>query len=252
MMAANGSVKVLDEVRCLAPAQACFAAGTLVHTREGLKPIEQIKVGDDVLSKPENGGEQAYKRVLKTFAHPPQRVVEVTYVLPGQGQRIITSPLVVTFNHPFWTKEEGWTPPSRMQGYDVGFFHFEDVEGNSIDYAHVQNIYISDQPNVGWTSDYSEVATDGKGPLWDYVDHKLIATNVKAIESVEYFCDSDKAFDYLACEFNYPELLDSDLYFKLPVYNMEVEDFHTYYVGKHGLWVHHSTNCQKAAQEVAP
>jgi hypothetical protein len=46
---------------------ACFAAGTLVHTKEGLVPIEQIKVGDWVLSKPENRGEQAYKRVLKAI-----------------------------------------------------------------------------------------------------------------------------------------------------------------------------------------
>ena len=34
----------------------CFAAGTLVHTINGLVPIEQIKVGDLVLSKPEDGG----------------------------------------------------------------------------------------------------------------------------------------------------------------------------------------------------
>ena len=49
---------------------ACFAAGTLVHTRDGLKPIEQIQVGDYVLSKPENDGELACKRVLQTFHHP--------------------------------------------------------------------------------------------------------------------------------------------------------------------------------------
>ena len=234
MMAANGSVKVLDEVRCLAPAQACFAAGTLVHTREGLKPIEQIKVGDYVLSKPENGGEQAYKRVLKTFVHPPQRVVEAWYVLPGQDiwnrQPITTARLVVTFNHPFWTKEEGWTPPSRMQGRGLGSFHFEDVEGNSIDFSRVSNIHISDQPNVGWTSNRPSVGTGGKGTLWDYVEHKLIATSVKAIESVEYDMWDSSSPD--------------DFYFKLPVYNLEVEDFHTYYVGEHGLWVHNQ-NCNR-------
>ena len=65
-------------------APAGFAKGTLVHTQEGPKPIEEIQVGDWVLSKPENGGEQAYKRVLKTFAHPPERIVRVEYVRPGQ------------------------------------------------------------------------------------------------------------------------------------------------------------------------
>lgn len=38
-------------------------AGTLVHTKEGLKPIEQLKVGDWVLSRPENP-EQGTRRVI--------------------------------------------------------------------------------------------------------------------------------------------------------------------------------------------
>lgn len=47
---------------------ACFVAGTLIHTDKGLVPIEQLKVGDMVLSKHEsNTGEQAYKRVVRTF-----------------------------------------------------------------------------------------------------------------------------------------------------------------------------------------
>lgn len=45
-----------------------MVAGTLVHTDKGLVPIEQLKVGDMVLSKHEsNTGEQAYKRVVSTF-----------------------------------------------------------------------------------------------------------------------------------------------------------------------------------------
>jgi len=45
-----------------------LVAGTLVHTDKGLVPIEQLKVGDMVLSKHEsNTGEQAYKRVVSTF-----------------------------------------------------------------------------------------------------------------------------------------------------------------------------------------
>ena len=47
---------------------SCFVAGTLVHTDKGLVPIEQIKVGDLVLSRPEDGGDSfptEYKGLLK-------------------------------------------------------------------------------------------------------------------------------------------------------------------------------------------
>ena len=52
-----------------------FVAGTLVHTDKGLVPIQDIKVGDlvlskPVLSKPEDGsGDIEYKPVVKTFVH---------------------------------------------------------------------------------------------------------------------------------------------------------------------------------------
>ena len=47
-----------------------FVAGTLIHTDKGLVPIQDIKVGDRVLSKPEDGsGDIEYKPVVKTFVH---------------------------------------------------------------------------------------------------------------------------------------------------------------------------------------
>lgn len=47
-----------------------FVAGTLVHAKDGILPIEQIKVGDWVLSRPPDRGENACKRVLRTFTGP--------------------------------------------------------------------------------------------------------------------------------------------------------------------------------------
>jgi hypothetical protein len=73
----------LDRCQTISVARGCFSAGTLVHTKEGLMPIEKIRVGDLVLSKPENpadGGELAYKRVLKTFVHEDKAIKQIGYM----------------------------------------------------------------------------------------------------------------------------------------------------------------------------
>ena len=204
---------------------ACFAAGTLVHTKQGLVPIEQVKVGDWVLSKPENGGEQAYKRVLQAFAHAQERVVRQGYYIPAKNPNknggnvgVITC----TLNHPFWVKELGWTAASELSGRGAKAVHFEDLHGEDIPSSPLRNVYISDQPNVGWIpSRMGQV--DDLGYMWDYANHKLVDTDVLALEPIRHY--------------EHP-----DPFLKLPVYNLEVEDFHTYYVGEHGIWVHNQ-NC---------
>jgi hypothetical protein len=92
---------------------ACFAAWTQVHTKEGLVPIVQIKVGDFVLSKHDSGtGKRAYKRVLKTFTSEQQRVIRVHYIADPAINRV--TPIVCTVNHPFWVKGLGWTPAEDL------------------------------------------------------------------------------------------------------------------------------------------
>ena len=219
---------------------ACFAAGTLVHTKEGLVPIEQIKVGDWVLSKPENGGEQAYKRVLQTFAHEPQRVIGVEYIAdPGKG---ISHQIVCTVKHPFWEKDLGWTPAEDLYLNFTRKNWLELVDGQSVECDGTTNIYVSETPGVGWTSSFSG-DVEATGALWDYVNHRLIANGVMALEAVQ-----NHQIPYNNSQFGtFPD----ELYLHLPVYNLEVEDFHTYYVGKHGVWVH-NTNCGGLNFEVKP
>ncbi len=126
---------------------ACFAAGTLVHTKEGLVPIEQIKVGDYVLSKPENGGEQAYKRVLKTFEYPEETVIQILYALKedlGKASRP-AYPLTVTPNHPFWLSRSGWTAAREIcaNSADHGD-NYELIDGTNVIPDGIQKLYISD------------------------------------------------------------------------------------------------------------
>ncbi|MDR2637713.1 MAG: hypothetical protein LBB55_05185 [Zoogloeaceae bacterium] len=85
----------------------CFVAGTLVHTREGLKPIEEIKVGDYVLSKPENGeGELSYQPVTRTYEFDNRELYYVVWSarkeLP-EGEKPPSLP-----NLPWSEDEEAW------------------------------------------------------------------------------------------------------------------------------------------------
>lgn len=68
----------------------CFKEGTLVETEEGLKPIEDIEVGDKVLAYDEVTGEQAYKPVVRLFRNSTE---EWQYVyIEGETNPIISTP----------------------------------------------------------------------------------------------------------------------------------------------------------------
>ncbi|MFB5269430.1 S8 family serine peptidase [Paenibacillus enshidis] len=84
----------------------CFAEGTPVLTDKGMKPIEEIQVGDRVLSKNEETGEQAYKPVTYTFDKP----VNELYHIQAGGETISA-----TDNHPFWIKDKGWKLAEELE-----------------------------------------------------------------------------------------------------------------------------------------
>jgi hypothetical protein len=85
-----------------------FVAGTLVHTEDGLKPIEQIKVGDRVLSRHESGeGELCYQSVTQTFLYEDRELYYVSWqVLEKETlkPKQIRGEMAVTGAHPIWVK----------------------------------------------------------------------------------------------------------------------------------------------------
>jgi len=88
----------------------CFVAGTLVHTAGGLRPIEEIKVGDLVLSKSDASGEIDYKPVAQTFVRDNRFIWELKIEISGQTETFKT-----TDDHP-WRSEKGqWLPTSLLQ-----------------------------------------------------------------------------------------------------------------------------------------
>lgn len=146
-----------------------FVAGTLVHTDKGLVPIEQIKVGDWVLTYPDDQPRPTHKRqeheyiyrmVTKTFVTDDQPLSKLIIAHLGSGKR---ETIFVTANHPIYCKNSVWIAASDMKATDA-----------------VENYYFG---------------------------NLMIARNYSSVESGRAF-------------------------------NFEVDEFHTYYVGELGVWVH--------------
>ena len=57
---------------------SCFAAGTMIETADGDRPIEEIQIGDLVLSANPETGEIAYKPVVNTYVHVTNTVLYLT------------------------------------------------------------------------------------------------------------------------------------------------------------------------------
>ncbi len=137
----------------------CFVEGTLVHTQDGLKPIEEIQVGDLVASKDEFTGETTWKPVTELFRNYDKSILKVTLVT-AEGEEEL---LGVTAEHPFWVDGQGWV--------DAGELH--------------------------------------EGQIISSVDGDVLTVN--SIVPDEQLHDT---------------------------YNFEVADYHTYFVGEQGAWVH--------------
>ena len=88
----------------------CFIAGTLVATKTGLVPIEDIKPGDLVWATDEKTGETALKEVVQLFRNETEEWVHVTV----DGEEITCTP-----NHPFYSPVKGWTSAIDLRAGDI-------------------------------------------------------------------------------------------------------------------------------------
>jgi RHS repeat-associated protein len=76
----------------------CFAAGTGVLTSKGSVAIENVKVGDEVLSRNMKSGKLEYKKVVRLTAPHQDQLLE----LRVEGQ---ANPLLPTSSHPFYVRQ---------------------------------------------------------------------------------------------------------------------------------------------------
>lgn len=143
----------------------CFIAGTLIHTEDGLVPIEEIKPDQLVWAEDPATGERALKRVVCLFRNEKYELVH----LQIKGETITT-----TVGHPFFVQGKGWVA--------------------------AKDLHINDKLKL----------QNGEDAFVDEIGLEQLDTPVQ-------------------------------------VFNFEVEDFHTYFVGSNGVLVHNL--CAKARRE---
>jgi hypothetical protein len=88
----------------------CFVAGTAVLTINGTVAIENIEVGDLVLSYNEETGETEYKEVVQLFRYEKYELIHVKL---KDGQEI-----QATTEHPFYVVNEGWFAAKDLRAGD--------------------------------------------------------------------------------------------------------------------------------------
>ena len=226
---------------------AGFIEGTLVHAREGLKPVEEIRVGDYVLSKPEDGkGEQAYKRVVRTMPFEDKEVWCVD-ILPKfekeqaklEGRHVdndTTFYFAVTQNHPFWVNGLGWIRADKLH-----FRYREDDPG----FYPVEVEFVNGELGLAVaTTDFQKTENQDIDIAWLPIMGGDVAGNLvnlgKNRKSVEH-----REIEIVRLENS--GALDEP--FRCTVYNLEVEEFHTYYVGTNGVWVHNTNYARSSRGE---
>lgn len=110
----------------------CFAAGTAVLTvgvggKVVKKAIEDVKVGDRVMSYNEETGNTEVKTVTATFTSEHEETVKVKDV---NGQEIVSS-----LGHNYYTQNRGWIAAENLRAGDI----LQTVKGETVIVEQVQH-----------------------------------------------------------------------------------------------------------------
>ena len=105
----------------------CFKKGTMVLTEDGYKKIEEIEVGDKVLSFNEDTGDSDYKEVVRLFRNTTEKWVHIDV----NGETITCTP-----EHPFYILNAEDTPIVDFEGRDASDYQGQWVKAESLKIGH--------------------------------------------------------------------------------------------------------------------
>ena len=273
----------------LSSGMGCFIKGTLVETEEGWTPIDELKVGDWVMSRPENGiGEAVPKRVVNTFRYEDKEVWNLEFsTFPrrgGGGARLSATP-----DHPFCVygvvTNLFMDSPFGVLGREDGIYYDNiDVENDEDWHEKFQalecfsntpyEIALYEKPVwkrvdqlergdvvldaldkyrvVEMSRPYFAVDSDNPNHAWIQGDPYNYGWETKATGNIHDLTLNEKNFYMyqmpVSCGVENLAMLlgkdeDGTLHYRpyrTTVYNIEVEDTHTYLVSRSGILVHNT------------
>jgi hypothetical protein len=107
---AGGFKQAIKNAWCKFGFGKCFVAGTLIHTPDGPRPIEEIRVGDKVWAHDLATGRDELQLVVDTFVRSTTELFHLTI----QGERVST-----TAEHPFMVQGRGWVDAAFLKAGDL-------------------------------------------------------------------------------------------------------------------------------------
>lgn len=150
------------------PKKPCFAAGTLVTCKTGLKPIEQITVGEIVLSRNMKTGQNEWKTVTETFTNFANEFVQIE--LKGE---IIKA----TGQHTFWLpKKNKWTKAIDLRTGDIFLTHkdeFKTITNVEIKKKKAATYNLEVEANHNYFVGQNQVLTHNKAKVSKFADATL-------------------------------------------------------------------------------
>jgi RHS repeat-associated protein len=107
---AEGAEAEVAALRGFTKGCCCFAEGTEIYTADGMKAIEQLKIGDMVWARDEKTGLTALKPVTQMFVTAAKPIFALVTQLADGSQETIE----VTDNHPYWVIGQGWVDSGKL------------------------------------------------------------------------------------------------------------------------------------------
>ena len=132
--AARHADNAVDTGRTLA--RACsFAAGTPVHTPNGLAAIEDLVYGDQLLAKSEATGNLDYKHLLDAYNHYHTDGLKLVVGYDATN----TETIIATGEHPFYVMGQGFTRADELLvGQHIATHTSDTVEVFEVDLSPIE------------------------------------------------------------------------------------------------------------------